>query len=180
MGSSSRPGDNCTSAHLTAQDWQNEWSKQCDTCLLSPFVCRRAVRGNARSKLLLCVHLFHELTWLLNFEVLFFACTPIEVLCVPCMSGFPSMLVPVISTPGVRASRATGTKRRKLGGFGHSALKCTLSRSSIWELRGDMPRWNEESPLASTKNAPIGRHKIAKRRGTTENYTNRDRACQGD
>ena len=73
------------------------------------------------------------------------------------------MLVPVVSTPGARASRATGIKRRKLGGFGHSALKCTLSRSSIWELRGDVPRWNEESPelhlgwvvpLASTQNAP--------------------------
>ena len=73
------------------------------------------------------------------------------------------MLVPVVSTPSVRASRATGIKRRKLGGFGHSALKCTLSRSSIWELRGDLSGWNEESPglhlswvvpLASTKNAP--------------------------
>ena len=73
------------------------------------------------------------------------------------------MLVPVVSTPGVRASRATGIQRRKLGGFGHSALKCTLSRSSIGELRGDVPRWNEESPglqlcwvvpLAGTKNAP--------------------------
>ena len=60
-----------------------------------------------------------------------------------------------------RASRATGIKRRKLGGFGHSALKCTLSRSSIWEL--NVPKWNEESPglhlswvvlVASTKNAP--------------------------
>ena len=76
---------------------------------------------------------------------------------------FPRMLVPVVSTPGVRASRATGIKRRKLGGFGHSALKCTLSRSSVWELRGELPRWNEESPgshlswvvpLASPKNAP--------------------------
>ena len=73
------------------------------------------------------------------------------------------MLVPVVSTPGVRASRASGIKKRKLGGLGHSALKCTLSRSSIWELRDDVPRWNEESPglhlswlvpLASKKNAP--------------------------
>ena len=73
------------------------------------------------------------------------------------------MLVPIVSTPGGRGSRATGFKREKLGDFGHSALKCTLSRSSMWELRGDVPRWNEESPglhlswvvsLACPKNAP--------------------------
>ena len=78
-------------------------------------------------------------------------------------SGIPSMLVPVVSTPGVRASRATGIKRNKFGDFGQSALKCTLSRSSVWELRGELPRWNEESsglhlswvvPLASPKSAP--------------------------
>ena len=56
------------------------------------------------------------------------------------------MFVPVVSTPGVRACRATGIKSRTLGDFGQSALKCTLSRSSVWELRGELARWNEESP----------------------------------
>ena len=67
------------------------------------------------------------------------------------------MLVPFVSMPSVRASRATGIKRRKLGGFGHS-------RSSILKLRSEKPRWSESPklhlswvvPLASTKNATNG------------------------
>ena len=41
------------------------------------------------------------------------------------------------------ASRPTGTKGRKLGGLGHEALKCTLSRSCAWELRSEVPGWSE-------------------------------------
>ena len=71
------------------------------------------------------------------------------------------MLVPFVSTPSVRGSRATCIKRRKLGGFGRQCAEVY----SIWELRSDVPRWNEESPgfhlswvvpLASTKDAPDG------------------------
>ena len=56
-------------------------------------------------------------------------------------------------------------KRRKLGGFGHRALKCTLLRSSAWELRSEVPGWNEAArelhqgwvvPLAGTKGDPGG------------------------
>ena len=90
-------------------------------------------------------------------------------------AGVPSMLVPFVSTPSLKASRATGIKRSKLGDFGHSVLKCTLSRSSIWELRSDVPRWNEESPgLHRSWVVPACKHKrtlqmvrrrIAKRQG---------------
>ena len=70
------------------------------------------------------------------------------------------MLVPLVSTPNASTSRAVGTKRRKLGGWGRRALKCTLSRSSAWELSCDVPKENEGSrgllqswvvPLASAK-----------------------------
>ena len=52
-----------------------------------------------------------------------------------------------------------------MGCFGHRALKCTLSRSSAWELRSEVPGWNEGArelqqgwvvPLASTKGGPGG------------------------
>ena len=41
--------------------------------------------------------------------------------------------------------RAVGTKRRKMGGWGRRALKCTLSRSSAWELTCDVSKENEGS-----------------------------------
>ena len=70
------------------------------------------------------------------------------------------MFVPLVSTPNATASRAVGTKRRKIGGWGRRALKCTLSRSSAWELTGDVSKENEGFrglrrswvvPLASAK-----------------------------
>ena len=55
------------------------------------------------------------------------------------------MLVPLVSTPNASTSRAVGTKRRKIGGWGRRALKCTLSRSSALELTGDVSKENEGS-----------------------------------
>ena len=54
---------------------------------------------------------------------------------------------------------APQAKRRKLGGFGHRALKCTLSRSSAWELKersSGVERWGPGT--ASRLGGPACRH----------------------
>ena len=86
------------------------------------------------------------------------------------------MLVPLVSTPNASTSRAVGTKRRKIGGWGRRALKCTLSRSSAWELTGDVSKENEGFrglrrswvvPLASANEVPWSSTRSNDEPGTT-------------
>ena len=98
---------------------------------------------------------FIKLTWWLIFEFLSFACTTSEVCCIPGNLAFPRCQFP--SFPRLVLVQAAPQASRR----GTWAALVTV-HCSIWELRGDVPRWNEESPglhlswvvpLACPKNA---------------------------
>ena len=126
MGSSSRPGENCTNANLIAPfgktSSQNNVTRVCsplsfvaEPCAETPAcVVELCTEKPAQTSfgLYTC---FMQLTWWLNLNFWSVCVHTIEVCCVPCNSGFPSMLVLVVSMRGLSASRATGTKRMEVG-----------------------------------------------------------------